>query len=519
MSVQKSNKPENPKDSKNPKALRNPKNLTHLHRGSYRIFFAVPFLVATLALISALLIWNQYGTFRKTYMKELEQDLSFQGRIAAELVRPPLSEGRFQKVSDFCRAYAGDPRRITVVSSSGDVVADSQFSETHPAPNHHARPEIQQVLQTRRPASAIHYSETLQVWMLYYALPMEVGDDLYVLRISMPMREISSLLGRVVWNIALALLVGAGLVTLLTFYIIFRLRLPLAKLQESAAQIAAGDVSATVFVPKKGVTRDLALAVDEMAKQLRQQIVEMATLESFRSDFVANVSHEIKTPITGILSAVETLEDGAKEMPEMRDRCLKILSHQTQRLNFLVRDILSLASLEQKQKEDVASQKFESIHPVEVLQNAVATCSEAAREAGVKLKIVRYDNPCISGDAPLLEQAVTNLIINAVRYSNSPIVELSSRQFPHFLVFSVQDFGIGIPEEHASRIFERFYRVHKERSRELGGTGLGLAIVKHISQLHRGRVEMESEVGKGSIFRILIPLPHGGGSTKKTSEF
>lgn len=493
-----------------PESKQKSKKKAENRKNPYQIFFAAPLLLGVLAITFATLSWRQFDIFQDAYLTEVESELHFQCEMASNAVRKFLQNGEEAQMLDFCQTYVGNPRRITVLDSSGDVLFDSDQAPGG-MENHLKRPEIQKVLQTHEAASAIHYSETMQTWMLYVARPFEVDGKTHILRVSVPMRPISELLARVVWNIALALLVGAGMVTFLTCYIVFQLRFPLAKLQESAARIAAGDFSAAVFVPKKGVTRELALAIAEMAKQLRLRIGELVRLESFRSDFIANVSHEIKTPLTGILSAVEMLEDGAKDAPTMRDRCLEILEHQAHRLHSLVQDILSLAALEQKRKN--GEENFMLVSPLAILKSAISACAEAALEGHTELQIVRQDDVSFLGDAQLLEQAITNLIINAIRYSGSPRIELAVEFSPRRsesdveeIIFSVRDFGIGIAEEHSTRIFERFYRVHKERSREMGGTGLGLAIVKHTAQLHDGCVELKSSPGKGADFRIIIPL-------------
>lgn len=230
-------------------------------------------------------------------------------------------------------------------------------------------------------------------------------------------------------------------------------------------------------------------------------------LESFRSDFVANVSHEIKTPLTGIVSAVETLEDGALQNPAMARTCLDILGKQCRRLNALVSDILSLAALEQKHLN--GKRDFETCKVDVVLASAAHLCLEAAQNAGIEITYGASSRSEVFGDRQLLEQAIVNLLTNAITYSGSRRIEISSEDGDDKVLLRVRDWGIGIPGEHHARIFERFYRVHKERSRDLGGTGLGLSIVKHIALLHGGNVALESSPGQGCLFTLTLPrAPH-----------
>lgn len=233
-------------------------------------------------------------------------------------------------------------------------------------------------------------------------------------------------------------------------------------------------------------------------------LTNLHKLESFRIDFITNVSHEIKTPLTSILSAVESLEDGGIHNPEYAEKFLSILSQQSKRLNFLVQDILSLATLEQRQSSE--NKNFTLFRLDSTVENAVNACLAQANENKIELQITENMPLEIQGDCGYLEEALVNLITNAIRYSKSPKIEISLTQEDKEAIIAVRDFGIGISSEHTPRIFERFYRVHKERSRQFGGTGLGLAIVKHIAKLHKGAATLETAPGKGCTFKITLPL-------------
>ena len=233
-------------------------------------------------------------------------------------------------------------------------------------------------------------------------------------------------------------------------------------------------------------------------------VTRLRRLESLRRDFVANVSHELKTPITSIQGFVETLIDGAMESSEDANRFLAIISKQSQRLARIVDDLLSISRLEDDGVKD--SLRKEVVTTEEIFLHSVQPCSFAASKK--KLSILNKSNEIfkIVVDGHLVEQALSNLFTNAIKYSDQGgeihfNCEVNGRE----VVFSVQDFGVGIPDEHFSRLFERFYRVDKARSRKLGGTGLGLAIVKHIAQAHSGRVAVESKVGEGSKFSLHLP--------------
>jgi len=231
-------------------------------------------------------------------------------------------------------------------------------------------------------------------------------------------------------------------------------------------------------------------------------VTKIRELENLRRDFVANASHELRTPITSIKGFVETLLDGAMANPDDLQRFLKIIDRHAGRLNSIVEDLLNLSRIEQG--VDIT---FENCRMKEILENAVQSCEISARAKKMTINI--ECPPDISGrvNPVLLELAFVNLIDNAIKYSDegAPVIITGRKSGPE-AEFAVIDKGKGIGEEHLDRIFERFYRVDKARSREQGGTGLGLAIVKHIVLAHKGRVEVKSNPGQGSTFFIRIPL-------------
>ena len=237
---------------------------------------------------------------------------------------------------------------------------------------------------------------------------------------------------------------------------------------------------------------------------LLTDLTDLRRLESFRSDFIANVSHEIKTPLTAILSTVETLTETPLDEAG-RKHCLGILALQARRLNDLVQDILSLAAIERRQAS--GAHDFVDLSLDALANDALALCQDEAERRHVTL--LRAPDPlppiALHGDPRLLEQSIVNLIANALRHSGSPTVTLGLTQEPGTAILTVADQGCGIPAEHLPRLFERFYRVHSDRSRENGGTGLGLAIVKHVALLHKGSITVQSTPGKGTVFTLRLP--------------
>jgi two-component system phosphate regulon sensor histidine kinase PhoR len=233
-------------------------------------------------------------------------------------------------------------------------------------------------------------------------------------------------------------------------------------------------------------------------------ITRLRKLENIRKDFVANVSHEIRTPITAIKGFVETLRDGAMQSPQDAERFLGIVQNHVQRLESLVEDLLSLSRIEEdKEKEQII---LEEKPLKEVLVGALQLCQVKAEPKQVRMELSCREDLVARINPSLLGQAVVNLLDNAIKYSEpgkTIWVQLEAREKE--ILLRVRDEGCGIEKKHLERLFERFYRVDKARSRKLGGTGLGLAIVKHIMEAHGGRVSVESQPGRGSTFTLHLP--------------
>ena len=231
-------------------------------------------------------------------------------------------------------------------------------------------------------------------------------------------------------------------------------------------------------------------------------ITRLVHLETLRKDFVANVSHELKTPITSIKGFLETLLDAPEADPDERMRHLRIILNHTNRLNAIIEDLLSLSRLEQADQRIT----FRAFAVDALIASVVDSCARLAEEKAIRVETAIEGSTNGWGNPNLLEQALVNLLDSAVKYSpHGSVVRIHARHTGASLYFEVEDFGQGIPTRDLPRIFERFYRTDRARSRELGGTGLGLAIVKHISRAHRGTVGVESVYGEGSTFSLDIP--------------
>lgn len=247
------------------------------------------------------------------------------------------------------------------------------------------------------------------------------------------------------------------------------------------------------------IYRSIVIPAGRAQEDLKRAAEESHNAELIRKEFVANVSHELKTPLTSISGFIETLQQGAAENPEIRTKFIDIIAIETSRLKRLIEDLLVLSDIENRKTTD------QNLFDVKgEIEQTVETLELIAEKKSIKMITELEDGLQILGSSDRFSQMMVNLIENAVKYSeeNGRVWIRSVATEDNKIVISVEDEGIGIAEEHLDRLFERFYRVDKSRSTKVGGTGLGLSIVKHIAVLFNAELNVKSHVGKGTIFYV-----------------
>ena len=457
------------------------------------LYYGLSVAITVVALLT--ITWYVTDRFRDFFIDQLETTLEARAReIAKDIEKEGIKSGEY---TDTCLALRRtDPTiRVTLIDNRGIVLCDSE-ADPHVLENHRGRPEIIQAMHGHT-GSIIRFSKSVQTVLLYVAVPLDLGQTRWVVRTALSLSSINHLLSELFKQLLLLLLLLLTIIFGVGIYVYRKINSPLAEIRHGAERFAHGRFAAKLPDYQVREIAELAAALNQMATQLD-------SLENLRREFVANVSHELKTPVTSIQGFAETLLEGAKNNPEDLDRFLQIIARQSGRLADIIDDLLTLSRLESAPLDELlAIDRY-------VLCDILDSCREACRSRAVEKDItIVIDCPGeieVTADRSLLTQAVINLIENAVKYSpEHTTVTVSGARDGRRVRITVTDQGPGIPEHHVPRLFERFYRADKARSRRLGGTGLGLAIVKHIASVHEGDVDVVTSLGQGSTFMIFLP--------------
>jgi two-component system phosphate regulon sensor histidine kinase PhoR len=278
----------------------------------------------------------------------------------------------------------------------------------------------------------------------------------------------------------------------------------LAAIEEATTRKQMSTARATALLPGRVFQVTASPMPPAGAVAVLHDLTEVERVEKTRRDFIANVSHELRTPLTSVQGYAETLLDSPSADDANTREFLEIIVKNARRMTRLTEDLLVLARVESGEQRF----RLRPVNPSDLLSDAAETFSLVAREAQMELSVESSVDDTIQADPEAIHQVLSNLISNAMHYAHDGgRILIGAQKIEQAVEFYVRDFGRGIPSEHLPRLFERFYRVDKTRSRESGGTGLGLAIVKHIVLAHGGQVRAESQLGHGSRFCFRIPLP------------
>ena len=434
--------------------------------------FKSTFLLGSLVyfLCAIMFISNLYNYFEQQIFNELENEATF--------IEDFILNHQYDEIKNF-----DTKNRITLIHKNGEVFFDNKV-DIQEMENHFTREEILGALQNKQ-AKVARFSSTMTEKTLYYAKLLSNQD---ILRISCNQHSVAVLVLGMSQSLLIMFVIAIIICAVIAKFVSKKIVEPLNKINLENPE------DTNVYQELKPFTH-----------RISEENFEKKQREELRQQFSANVSHELKTPLTSISGFAEILKNGGTDEQTTKDFANTIYE-ETQRMISLVNDIIKLSKLDEKS----ISQEKEEINLAELSKEVITPLLPVAEKKNVKIDLEAENPSFINGVRSVIYEMVYNLVENAIKYNKNDgkvIVKISkTSENPSSkkqnVVLSVSDTGIGIPKNEQERIFERFYRIDKSRSKESGGTGLGLSIVKHGAKYHNAKVTLSSQEGKGSTFTI-----------------
>ena len=429
-----------------------------------RLLF-ISMVVLALATVSITFVY--YGLFQEQVKKDL--------RVEAELLK---NAG----ITEFVKNEAmlsNEDIRITWIKSDGSVIYDNDANAEYLS-NHLNRPEVDAAFK-RGVGESVRESDTMNMRTFYYAIIM---DDGTVLRVATEARSLLNVFLSASGIIIFIIILIIVLCIFISHFLTVQLLEPIKRLADSI------DDNSSIVGYKE---------LEPFMNRIREQHEDILASAKSRQDFTANVSHELKTPLTAISGYAELIENRMVDEEKVIHFSAEIRKN-ADRLVSLINDIIRLSELDHKE----STSEFVSLDLYEIAEERLELLRSNAREKNIQISL-KGENCMVLSNKGMLIELIDNLVQNAIRYNvQNGMVEVCVDHNKNHAVLKVSDSGIGIPKDEQKRVFERFYRVDKSRSRETGGTGLGLAIVKHIVEIHDGSIELESEVKKGTSITVYL---------------
>ena len=438
------------------------------------LVFTIAVILAFSAIITVL--------FYFSYEQEAEAALTEQAQDAAAYLNETPSD---ENVPSLLAQFAGTVR-YTLIAADGRVLFDSASADASAAENHGSRPEVREALDDGH-GSVVRYSETLKTDTLYSAVKLDDGS---VIRLAETRHSLVAFATTMLGPLAVALAVVVLLVFVLSRLLTRRIMKPIDAL--NFAEPLENEIYEEMD--------PLLERIDEQQRMLKQQTREIARAETMRRDFSSNVSHEMKTPLQVISGYAELMKNGLVDPADSR-KFAGLIYEEAQAMRSLINDVLILSRLD----EAAVGDRDQAIDLYAMAQSVAYRLGPFSDSEGVRV-LVEGESTCIAGTDTLAEEMLYNLVENGIRYNHEGgsvrVIVGNDGAGP---VVRVTDTGVGIPEEMHDKVFERFFRVDKSRSKETGGTGLGLAIVKHAVMYHGGSIEVKSTLGEGTTFILRFP--------------
>ncbi|MFA5555052.1 MAG: ATP-binding protein [Phycisphaerae bacterium] len=464
----------------------------------WKFFAAFAFLtIITVVFLACFLVFG----FQDEVENKIIQRLQSSTILAGEIFKKSLQEGDLDAIqSETNKLAARLDFRITVIDRDGKVIADSE-KDSSAMENHKDRAEFKTAFE-KGFGESTRLSQTLDFSMKYAAVCVRNnGEILGAVRIAVPLSQVQVQLKEFYTAVIFGSVMVICIALIISYFLARSISSPIRQMKYIAQCIEQGDFSQKADIKSSDEMSDLASALNKMASELKAKIERLRHMDTVRTDFVANVSHELKTPLTSIQGFIETLEDGAIDDKDNAKRFIEIIKKHAQRLGNIIADLLRLSELESGSEMEMARFDMKDLINEIVMGFGHAVSAKQQR----LMTEIPDDDFHIVGNRDRLEQVFVNLIDNSIKYTKQGgTIKVKLALTDGSVAATVEDNGIGIPQNDVERVFERFYRVDKARSRAVGGTGLGLSIAKHIVMAHKGDICIESETNKGT--KVIVTI-------------
>ena len=450
----------------------------------YILFFII--IISSIVAIFFSLLTNQFFKFYNSYIEEEKDEIISNMQLAKQAVIPILKENDYIKLQNFFNTLKDRDIAIFILDEKYNLVAS-----THNIEKQHLKTVFYKNTTLK------NYKHSIKTKMLVDESEINIKNKKYIIKVALLQQNMIETFLRNQDSIVIALFCGILIITILATYIIFYLKLPFDKLQTSVDKIANGNFDSDIYIINKGFLSEHSKTVKNMADQLKQKINDLKYLEICKNEMLSGLSHEVKTPLTSIMLASDLLGTCTKN--EMNNY-INIIQTNSERLNNLILNIIDIENLEYKALND-NKPDFVEFNINDIITSAINNSKILAKD--IKINFNPSVNIKILADSQLIETAIFNIITNAIKYSNSKIIDIKTNIKDKHIIIKIRDYGIGIEKEHIDKIFNKFYTINKNKTKKFKGSGLGLAIVKNIIELHKGKIEVISN--NGCEFIITLP--------------
>lgn len=468
------------------------------------IFFLI--ILLTMQLVGAYLLYSLesfYVARHEEWLRKLAGNLSgVAGEPLAELTENPTALTPYEDLEKYLLAHSGQDIEVSITDREGTVIISSN---TAMPDRRLTAPEVREALSGEGPSNV--RTDEAGRRKIHLALPVAGREGRVVGTVYLigSLERIDATLTGMRTILFSTTLLALAIAAVLSFFLSRTITVPVHNLTARAADLAGGRFDRLIEVVSEDEIGRLAGMFNHLTVRLRETLEEISAEDRMRREFVANVSHELRTPLTTVRTYAETLlEGGADTDAETSARFLRVIMGETDRMARLVEDLMTLSRLD----SDRIQLDRHELDVTDVVTEVAERFAERCRRKKIDLRVTAApDLPPVTADRDRLEQVLTNLLGNAVDFTpEGGTISIGAERVGEKVAVSVRDSGVGIPAEDLPRIFDRFFRVERGRSREFGGTGLGLSIARDLVEAHGGRIAIESETGDGTEVRFTLPV-------------